>query len=92
MPEDVARSYNVVPLMIEGDALRVAMDDPQDIDAINTLTTVTGYACRPKAVSKDFLVSTTDRRPTWWSSLSLSWVVPRRVQRRLSHNRLLRLR
>ena len=48
VPEDVARHYNVLPLMVEGDALRVAMDDPQDIDAINTLTTVTGYRIRAR--------------------------------------------
>ena len=48
VPEDIARSYNVLPFMIEGDALRVAMDDPQDMDAINTLTTVTGYRIRPR--------------------------------------------
>ena len=48
VPEDVARSYNALPLMIEGDSLRVAMDDPQNTDAINTLTTVTGYRIRPR--------------------------------------------
>ena len=35
VPEDVARQYNVLPLSIEGDTLRVAMDNPQDTDAIN---------------------------------------------------------
>ena len=48
VPEDVARNYNVLPLMVEGDSLRVAMDDPQDMDAINTLTTVTGFRIRPR--------------------------------------------
>ena len=38
VPEDVARRFNALPLVIEDDALRVAMDDPQDTDAINTLT------------------------------------------------------
>ena len=28
VPEDVARQYSALPLMIEGDSLRVAMDDP----------------------------------------------------------------
>jgi general secretion pathway protein E len=51
IPEDVARRYNVLPLMIEGDSLRVAMDDPQNMDAINTLTTVTGYRIRPRLPS-----------------------------------------
>ena len=51
VPEDVARNYNVLPLMIEGDSLRVAMDDPQNMDAINTLTTVTGYRIRPRLPS-----------------------------------------
>ena len=48
VPEDIARHYNVLPLMIEGDSLRVAMDDPQDVDAINTLTTVTGHRIRAR--------------------------------------------
>ena len=48
VPEDVARHYKVLPLMIEGDSLRVAMDDPQDVDAINTLSTVTGLRIRPR--------------------------------------------
>ena len=48
VPEDVARRYNVLPLVIEGDALRVAMDDPTDTDAINTLSTITGYRIRPR--------------------------------------------
>ena len=34
--------------MIEGDSLRVAMDDPQDMEAINALTTVTGFRIRPR--------------------------------------------
>ena len=51
VPEDVARNYNVLPLMIEGDSLRVAMDDLQNMDAINTLTTVTGYRIRPRLPS-----------------------------------------
>ena len=48
VPEDVARHYKVLPLMIEGDSLRVAMDDPQEVDAINTLSTVTGLRIRPR--------------------------------------------
>ena len=48
VPEDLARQHNALPLMIEGDSLRVAMDDPQDTEAINTLATVTGYRIRPR--------------------------------------------
>ena len=48
VPEDIARHYRVLPLMADGDTLRVAMDDPQDMDAINTLTTVTGYRVWPR--------------------------------------------
>ena len=48
VPEDLARRYNVLPLMIEGNFLRVAMDDPQDMDAISTLTNVTGYRIQPR--------------------------------------------
>ena len=46
--EDMARAHNVLPLMIEGDSLRVAMDDPQDAEAINALSTVTGYRIKPR--------------------------------------------
>lgn len=48
VPEDVARKYNVLPLGIDGDALRVAMDNPQDVEAINTLTTITGRSIKPR--------------------------------------------
>ena len=48
VPEDVARHYKVLPLMIEGDSLRVAMDDPQDVDASNALTTVTQKRIRTR--------------------------------------------
>ena len=51
VPEDVARWFNVLPLMIEAGSLRVAMDDPQDTDAINTLSTVTGHRIRPRLPS-----------------------------------------
>ena len=48
VPEDLARQYNVLPLVIEGDALRVAMDDPRNVDAINALTAVTGKRISPR--------------------------------------------
>ena len=48
VPEDVARQYKVLPLVIDGDALRVAMDDPRNVDAINALNAITGKRIRPR--------------------------------------------
>ena len=57
VPEDVARHYNVLPLMLDGDSLRVSMDDPQDTDAINTLATVTGYRIKPRLPTQGSVTS-----------------------------------
>ena len=76
VPEDLARQHNVLPLMIEGDSLRVAMDDPQDMEAINTLATVTGYRIRPRLPTQGsvegLLGSITGLLPRSCTSLALS--------------------
>ena len=76
VPEDLARQHNVLPLMIEGDSLRVAMDDPQDTEAINTLATVTGYRIRPRPPTQGsvegLLGSITGLLPRSCTSLALS--------------------
>ncbi len=48
VPEDVAVRFKALPLGVDGNTLRVAMDNPQDMDAVNTLSTVTGYEIRPR--------------------------------------------
>jgi hypothetical protein len=47
VPEQVARERNVLPLSTEGDVLRVAMDDPQDVELIDTLAALTRKRIRP---------------------------------------------
>ncbi|MBI2849001.1 MAG: Flp pilus assembly complex ATPase component TadA [Chloroflexi bacterium] len=47
LPEEVARQYNVIPLSIDGETLTVAMEDPQDIAVIDTLTSLTRKAIKP---------------------------------------------
>jgi len=37
IPEEVAKKYNIVAFEVVGDVINVAMLDPQDIDALNTL-------------------------------------------------------
>ena len=47
IPEDIAREHNVLPLSAEGDTLRVAMEEPQDQEIIDTLSTLTQMRIRP---------------------------------------------
>ncbi|HOQ91169.1 MAG TPA: hypothetical protein PLX03_13590, partial [Candidatus Hydrogenedentes bacterium] len=47
VPEDMARRYLVVPLSVEGDALTVAMFDPGNLTALDTLQQVTGHRIVP---------------------------------------------
>jgi len=41
VPEHVAREHNLLPLYLDGDTLTVAMEDPEDIRAIDILGTLT---------------------------------------------------
>ncbi|MBI2862968.1 MAG: type II/IV secretion system protein [Chloroflexi bacterium] len=47
VPEHLAREHSVMPLAIDGDVLRVAMEDPSNLAAIDTLSAVTGKQIRP---------------------------------------------
>ncbi len=47
VPENVARERGVLPLSVEGDILRVAMEDPQDVQLIDTLVALTRKRIRP---------------------------------------------
>ncbi|MDO8670892.1 MAG: GspE/PulE family protein [Dehalococcoidia bacterium] len=47
VPEHIAREHNVMPLAIDGEMLRVAMEDPTNLSALDTLAAVTGKQIRP---------------------------------------------
>jgi general secretion pathway protein E len=47
IPENIARQYNVLPLSIEGDVLTVAMDEPQDLQLLDTLAAVSHKRIKP---------------------------------------------
>jgi general secretion pathway protein E len=48
IPEAIARQYNIIPLEISGNVLKVAMSDPNDILAIEALTTRSQMRIEPK--------------------------------------------
>ena len=48
IPETIARQYNIIPLEISGNVLKVAMSDPNDILAIEALTTRSQMRIEPK--------------------------------------------
>lgn len=48
VPEGLARQYSVLPLAIEGDVLRVAMDNPQDVEALNMIASATGLTVKAR--------------------------------------------
>lgn len=47
VPESLAREKGVLPLSIEGDILKIAMEDPQDLQLIDTLAALTRKRIRP---------------------------------------------
>lgn len=47
VPEAVARKYMVIPVAIEGDALKAAMLDPLDVFALDELKKLTGLTIEP---------------------------------------------
>jgi type II secretory ATPase GspE/PulE/Tfp pilus assembly ATPase PilB-like protein len=47
VPENIAREQNVMPLSIEGDFLKVAMEEPQNVEILNMLATVSGKRIKP---------------------------------------------
>ncbi len=63
VPESIARRYHLIPVSKEGKVLTVAMTDPNDIVAIDTVRTISGYEIKAipgsekniiAAVEKDF--------------------------------------
>ncbi|MBI2918428.1 MAG: type II/IV secretion system protein [Chloroflexi bacterium] len=47
VPEAVARERNVLPLSVDGDVLRVAMEDPHDVQLLDTLAALTRKRIKP---------------------------------------------
>lgn len=47
VPESLARERGVLPLAVDGDVLRVAMDEPQDVQLVDTLSALTRKRIRP---------------------------------------------
>ncbi|MBI4215967.1 MAG: type II/IV secretion system protein [Chloroflexi bacterium] len=47
IPENIAREHNVLPLSVDGSVLRVAMEDPTDLELIDTLTALTRMTIQP---------------------------------------------
>ena len=47
IPENVARERNVLAVSLEGDVLRVAMDDPQDLEVMDLLSKLTARLIQP---------------------------------------------
>ncbi|MFC1944181.1 GspE/PulE family protein [Chloroflexota bacterium] len=47
VPEHIARQHKVLPLSVDDDGLRLVMDDPQDIQLIDTLSALTGRTVKP---------------------------------------------
>ena len=47
IPEDVAREHNVLPLSVDGDTLMVAMEDPDNLQLIDTLAVLTKKRIKP---------------------------------------------
>ncbi|MDO8689415.1 MAG: GspE/PulE family protein [Dehalococcoidia bacterium] len=46
VPEQLARAKNVMPLSVEGDILRVTMDDPSDLETVDSIAAMTGKQVR----------------------------------------------
>ncbi len=47
VPEAVARERNVLPLSVDGDVLRVAMEDPHDVQLLDTMAALTRKRIKP---------------------------------------------
>ncbi len=47
IPEEVAREHNILPLSVDGDTLTVAMEDPDNLQLIDTLAVLTKKRIKP---------------------------------------------
>lgn len=53
VPEDVARKYTIIPLLLHKDRLVVAMDDPANTEAITLLRFITQHKIEPAIATPD---------------------------------------
>ena len=60
IPEAVARKYNVVPLELKGNILKVAMANPADLIALEALEATTHMRIEPEAASAQEVVEAID--------------------------------
>ena len=60
VPEAIARQYSLVPLEVEGDTLRVAMANPNDIRALEALQTRTRMRVESTAATRDDILDAID--------------------------------
>lgn len=58
VPETIARRYSVMPLFKKGNVLTLAMTDMDDVVAIDTVRTISGYDINPvEAAEKDIMTA-----------------------------------
>lgn len=61
IPEHIARKYQIVPILLEGSVLTVAMVDPQDVETIELIKRKTGYEIKPQLTTQDDLARVLDQ-------------------------------
>lgn len=60
VPREMARRFCVVAVGRDGDTLLLAMEDPLDVVASDTVAANTGYEVKPAAAERDQILSTID--------------------------------
>ncbi len=53
VPADVARKHMLVPLLLHGDRLVIAMDDPANVEAVTLLRFMTQYKIEPTIATRE---------------------------------------
>lgn len=61
MTEEIARKYNVIPIEFDGGQLVVAMENPEDVFLIDTLSMLVGFDIRPVRANKDQISAAINR-------------------------------
>jgi type IV pilus assembly protein PilB len=61
VPEDLARRYEAIPVMMRGDGLVVAMANPDDVFALDDLQLVTGSSIIPTTADRSQIHEALDR-------------------------------
>ncbi|WP_298268629.1 general secretion pathway protein GspE [Geobacter sp.] len=61
IPEEMAESYRLVPLRLEGRRLSIAMADPSDLPAIDEIAFRTGYVVQPMVTPEIRLIAALEK-------------------------------